>query len=223
MLQSRLDHLQASYGFFDQHNFTEAQIQLEVSHGRIGGWLRLDRKAYLLSEFRAVYSRLVDDEKLPELCRTPPDSALRRHCRRLHDVLTSWMEIAPGVIINRGAPSASNSSKPYQCQLIRQHGFLIPETLITSVPERVLEFQRQHGRVIYKSLSGTRSIVKMLESKDIERLERIDRCPTQFQAYVKGTNIRVHVVETASMPPPSAPRLPTIGRHVTMRSRRRVT
>jgi len=89
----------------------------------------------------------------------------------------------------------SNSSKPYQAQLIAQHGFAIPETLITNDPALVREFCARHQQVIYKSISGLRSIVQEVAPIDLERLEHIRWCPTQFQAFVAGTNVRVHVVE----------------------------
>ena len=70
----------------------------------------------------------------------------------------------------------------------------IPETLITNDPVLVRDFYNQHRRVIYKSISGVRSIVKDLTVADFERLEQIRWCPTQFQAFVPGSNVRVHVV-----------------------------
>mgnify|MGYP006184765043 CR=1 FL=1 len=57
------------------------------------------------------------------------------------------------------APMGSNSSKPFQAQLIRQYGFAVPETLITNNPEHVLAFRDKHKRIVYKSISGVRSIV----------------------------------------------------------------
>jgi glutathione synthase/RimK-type ligase-like ATP-grasp enzyme len=88
----------------------------------------------------------------------------------------------------------SNTSKPYQAQLIAKHGFLVPDTLITNNPVFAREFQSKHNYVIYKSISSVRSIVQKLETKDFERLEQIRWCPTQFQQFVEGTNVRVHVV-----------------------------
>jgi len=48
--------------------------------------------------------------------------------------------------------------------------------------------------VIYKSISSVRSIVQTLKETDLERLDHIRWCPTQFQSYIKGSNVRVHVV-----------------------------
>ena len=90
---------------------------------------------------------------------------------------------------------ATNGSKPYQAQLIRAQGLAVPETLITDRPELVLEFRRRHGRIVYKSISGIRSIVQTMRDEDEARLDRIRWCPTQFQAYVEGEDVRVHVID----------------------------
>lgn len=89
---------------------------------------------------------------------------------------------------------SSNSSKPYQAQLIRKHGFNIPETLITNDPNAVIEFRNKFEKVVYKSISSIRSIVQVLSDEDVERLKSILWCPVQFQEYVDGLNVRVHVI-----------------------------
>src|SRR6185295_12859553 len=134
--------------------------------------------------------------RLPELKDLAPDDPARRHSRAFHEALFRWIEIAPGRVVNRSEPQGSNGSKPYQAQLIAAHGFLPPPTLITNDPEAVLAFREQHGRIIYKSVSGVRSIVRTVEDADLERLDRIRWCPVQFQAALDGVNIRVHVVDS---------------------------
>jgi glutathione synthase/RimK-type ligase-like ATP-grasp enzyme len=103
-------------------------------------------------------------------------------------------------VVNRAAPQASNGSKPYQAQLIQRAGFLVPETLITNDPSLVLEFYREHKRIIYKSISAVRSIVQEFSAQEISRLEHIRWCPTQCQAFIPGTNLRVHVVGESVFP-----------------------
>jgi glutathione synthase/RimK-type ligase-like ATP-grasp enzyme len=92
---------------------------------------------------------------------------------------------------------ASNGSKPYQAELIRAAGFDVPDTLVSTDPAAVLEFRERCGSVIYKSISGVRSIVSRLCVDDRERLDDIANCPTQFQQYVRGVDYRVHVVGDA--------------------------
>jgi len=194
MVRTSLEQINAPFVMLNQREFAKLDIWYEVDCGELRGELIFAGLTHNLQDFTAVYPRLMDDRFLPELSAEPPDSELRRYCRSFHDALTRWMEIAPAVVINRCAPMASNSSKPYQAQLIREQGFMIPETIITNDPERVREFRARHGRVIYKSISAVRSIVQELRDEDEERLDRIRWCPTQFQKFVDGTNVRVHTV-----------------------------
>ena len=106
----------------------------------------------------------------------------------------TWTSLTPARVVNRVAAMASNSSKPYQAQLIRTVGFDVPETLVTNDPDLVRDFVADHGRVIYKSISGARSIVAEVDGDALARLDDIRWCPVQFQAYVEGVDVRVHVV-----------------------------
>jgi glutathione synthase/RimK-type ligase-like ATP-grasp enzyme len=90
----------------------------------------------------------------------------------------------------------SNASKPFQAQAIAAAGFLIPETLVTSDPGTARAFWRRHGSVVFKSTSGIRSIVRLLDEAYAANLERLRDLPTQFQEFVPGTDVRVHVVGT---------------------------
>ena len=195
MVHDRLEEFGADFLMLNQRNFQQCAIDFEVNRNQVTGTLQVGDATYPLEGFSAVYTRMMDDRSLPELDDEPADSPLRRYCRGFHDAVTRWIEIAPALVINRCVPMGSNSSKPYQAQLIREHGFLVPETLITSNPESVRQFRERHSRVIYKSISATRSIVQTLEDADLERLENVRWCPTQFQECVEGTNVRVHVVD----------------------------
>lgn len=194
LVASALDDLDEPYVLFNQRHFLSARLEFSVSDGQVIGVLYLEGQEFALESLGGIYNRLMDDQSLPEVRDLSPDHPSRLHCRRLHDALLQWMEISPARVINRMAAMASNSSKPYQLQLIRRHGFAIPETLITNDPELVRQFYRQHGQVIYKSASGVRSIVDVLQPEDFPRLERIRWCPTQFQQQLLGDNLRVHVI-----------------------------
>ena len=103
-------------------------------------------------------------------------------------------EATPLRILNSPHVQMSNSSKPYQALAIRAHGLDIPDTCISSDEDTVRDFLGRHAAVIYKSISGTRSIVKRVDEASLAGLPRIRFCPVQFQECVTGTNIRVHVV-----------------------------
>ncbi|MBV9782401.1 MAG: hypothetical protein JO264_01140 [Acidisphaera sp.] len=194
MVARALDELGADYRVFNQRHVANADIVLEIEAGEVDGTLRFAGEDFRLQEMSAAYLRLMDDRLLPELEGEPEGSAARRHARATHDTLYRWLEIAPGRVVNRCEPQASNGSKPYQAQLIARYGLLVPETLISDDPDAVLAFRREHGTLIYKSMSGVRSIVHALEETDYARLDHIRWCPVQFQALVPGTDMRVHVV-----------------------------
>lgn len=193
-VREELERLAATVVVLNQRRFDDIELDLEITEGRVAGVLRIDARSFALEEFSAVYTRVMDEQRLPELDGEPPWSPSRRRARMLHDVLGQWCEIASARVVNRARPQGSNFSKPYQAQLIREQGFAIPETLITNDPDLVRAFLSRHGRVVYKSISGVRSIVKLLGPADLERIEHIRWCPVQFQAYVLGTDVRVHVV-----------------------------
>ena len=97
------------------------------------------------------------------------------------------------VVVNRVRASVSNDSKLYQQLQLPSFGFLTPRTLVTTDPEQAVAFFHScRRRIIYKSLSGVRSIVRRLEDKDLPRLQLVRNCPTQFQEVVEGVDIRVH-------------------------------
>jgi hypothetical protein len=197
MVRRELDDLGVPYLTFNQRRFAAADVGFAVAAGRVTGTLVLEGARYALEDVRGVYVRLMDDQALPELAGEPPESPRRRACRALHDALMRWCEVAPARVVNRAGPMGSNFSKPYQAQLIARYGFSVPETLVTNDPDLVRAFLDRHGRVVYKSISGVRSIVHTLEGADLARLDRIRWCPTQFQRFVEGTNVRVHVVGDA--------------------------
>jgi ribosomal protein S6-L-glutamate ligase RimK-like protein len=189
LLERGVPFLMLNQREFDAWNFTWT-----FQGGRIRGALALDGNTYDLSTISSVYARLMDDRQLPELDGVPPGSLRRLRCRNLHEALVGWMDIARCRVVNRVRKMGSNASKPYQAQLIRRHGFLTPDTLVTNDPTLVRAFAEQHGRVVYKSISGFRSIVSELDDADLARLDEIHACPVQFQEYIPGFDLRVHTI-----------------------------
>lgn len=196
LVREELERLGVRCVTFNQRRFAEASLAWELAGGAVLGELRVEGRRFRLEDFAGVYTRLMEDSRLPELSGEPAGSALRLGCRALHEALAQWYEVAPARIVNRARPQGSNASKPYQSQLIRAAGFAVPETLVTNDPELVRAFVARHGAVVYKSIGGARSIVTRLGEDDLARLDRIRWCPVQFQAYVSGPNVRVHVVGT---------------------------
>jgi RimK-like ATP-grasp domain len=180
---------------FDQRDYAESDIRLTLDPFR--GWqgqLIIPGHVIELAALSGIYVRLMDDRFLPGADGSPPAS----HCARFHRRLLDWIDIAPGRVASRPRAMLSNMSKTYQASLIRRAGFAVPDTIVTNDPSAALEFvahcAREGDEVIYKSVSGARSIVQTFTDADRERLARIRWCPTQFQRKVRGYDMRVHVV-----------------------------
>lgn len=109
--------------------------------------------------------------------------------------LMALAEALPCAVVNRLGGGMSNNSKAYQALLLRRCGLSVPPTLVTTDPAAARRFYEEcGGEVIYKSLSGVRSIVRRLEPEQLSRLELLRHGPAQFQAFIPGDNVRVHTV-----------------------------
>ncbi|HEX5325616.1 MAG TPA: hypothetical protein VFW75_03010 [Acetobacteraceae bacterium] len=147
-----------------------------------------------LHELSGVYIRFLgSDGRLPPR-NVGPDAASAMQYE--HD--TGLMVLAddlPCTVVNRLGGGMSNNSKPYQALLIRRCGLKTPSTLVTNDPSMAQQFYDEcRGEVIYKSLSGIRSIVRRLQPEQLSRLPLLRHGPGQFQSFIPGTNVRVHTV-----------------------------
>jgi glutathione synthase/RimK-type ligase-like ATP-grasp enzyme len=194
MVREALEELGADFRVFNQRRAADCALAWRIEADGVGGTLDLQGEKLDLSTITGAYLRLMDDRLLPELEGEAEGSPARARTRGLHDALYRWLEVAPGRIVNRADPQGSNASKPYQSQTIRRFGFETPETLISNDPDAIRAFRRKHQRIIFKSMSGVRSIVREFDESDDARLEDVRWCPVQFQAYVPGVDMRVHVV-----------------------------
>jgi glutathione synthase/RimK-type ligase-like ATP-grasp enzyme len=175
-------------------------MEWHIDANGVSGVLTLGEQTIDLSDVTSAYLRLMDDRFLPEVEALAADDPARVHARGFHEAFFRWSEVTPALVVNRAEPQGSNGSKPYQAQLIARHGLLPPPTLITNDPEAVIAFRAEHGRIIYKSISASRSIVREFEDADVRRLDAISWCPVQFQARIEGLNVRVHVVGGRTFP-----------------------
>lgn len=190
------EDLGLAFALFNQREAPSCEIALSVSSHGTDGVLRLQEHDYRLAGFTGVYVRLMDSDGLPEQRphgRRPADATQVERSRVLHQTLNDWFEIADCRIANRPSAMGSNVSKPYQAQLIAACGFLTPPTLISRSEAEVRAFRRQYGRVIYKSISSVRSIVRELTAERLSALEKLRHLPVQFQALIEGTDVRAHV------------------------------
>jgi RimK-like ATP-grasp domain len=177
----------------DQHAVLDTEMALNVA-GAVEGVLHLEDERLDLSTVKSVYLRPYDSRDLPSVASATDNGAALSHALAVQDMMLSWSDLAPALVLNRPSHMAANNSKPYQALWLESLGFKTPRTLITTDPEAALQFWRRHGTVIYKSVSGVRSIVSRVSDAHTARFDDIASCPTQFQQYIEGTEYRVHVI-----------------------------
>jgi glutathione synthase/RimK-type ligase-like ATP-grasp enzyme len=190
---NELVHMNVPVIVFYQRQVEYTSISYKINKG-VKGRMDIQEAGFNLDDIGGVYTRLIDDRVLPELKNETADSPSLKYSFSFHQLLSQWMEVTNATVVNKVSAMQSNGSKPFQAQYIRQSGFHIPETLITTDPENVLSFRRQHKRIIFKSMSGIRSIVREFNDDDVPRLPLIKNCPLQFQQYIDGFHVRAHVI-----------------------------
>jgi glutathione synthase/RimK-type ligase-like ATP-grasp enzyme len=192
-VRAALSRLGAPVFCVGPQELVHASIRLSVG-SRVTGTVRVGRKTVELGSIDAVYIRMHDPRELPQVAAAGKNSSAWKHALRVHEAFRSWADVTPARVVNRPSARAWCDSKPFQSRLIRSVGFDYPETLVTTNSEAALRFWKKHRKVIYKSLSGIRSVVSCLSPAHRKRLTDLRWCPTQFQRYVPGTEYRVHVI-----------------------------
>jgi glutathione synthase/RimK-type ligase-like ATP-grasp enzyme len=172
--------LGVDFRYADQHLLEHDDLSLTIGHHGMSARLRVAGEVIELDDVSAVYAR-------PLGTRSPKAT-------QITDWFVEWLDSADCAVVNRPVAMRSNASKPFQAQLIAQVGLEVPETVVTNDPAVARAFYEAHERVIFKSISGIRSIVKTLDDSRLAHLDRIRALPTQFQRWEPGTDVRVHVV-----------------------------
>lgn len=167
----------------DEDRLAGAVLRIDVGEDGVRAVLRGDFGVVDLDRLTGVYARPLGPV-------APEQGGAGEVARLLHE----WLDVTRVPCLGRPRAMWSNSSKPFQAQSVVRHGLATPATLVTNDPALVRDFRDRHGRVVYKSVSGIRSIVRELDEDALARLDRVRDLPTQFQAYVGGDDVRVHVV-----------------------------
>lgn len=144
------------------------------------GWIETRDRRMRVDEVTGIYLR--------------PGEVLPVMSTMASTTLLGIASCAKAVVVNRPAAGRSNWSKPFQLGLIAAAGFTVPDTLVTTDPAAARDFLAEHERIVYKSVSGVRSIVATLDSAGADRLNNVAGGPVQFQQWIDGDDVRVHVV-----------------------------
>jgi hypothetical protein len=195
LMCARLDDLGFDYRLFDERWYPgRYHLTWELDGSGVSGHAEGPDWRVDLRDVTGVYARYVeyrDESRQGGL--TPYERLLAD--AEYHASVMNLLDFLPCSVINRPRCSVSNDSKVFQGGLAVACGLLTPRTLVTTDAGEAEAFYRACGRrVIFKSLSSVRSIVRPLEEADLPRLERLRDCPTQFQEIVDGVDLRVHTV-----------------------------
>ncbi len=156
-------------------------------------------QAFSLDEIACVWSRGMSAPTQPAVG-TPENLAY-------HEWLACWRHLVQAIghcfWMNDLESIRQSSSRLNQMAIARQHGFAVPETLVTNEPVHAKDFLRRLGRVVIKhicagsaSSMGDRSQFTVALNQEEEAvLEQVRYCPTLLQECVdKAVELRVTVV-----------------------------
>jgi RimK-like ATP-grasp domain len=188
-----LQRLGAAFLVWDQQQVSSSTCEVHIDNLGMTGSFSCPEWTLRLEDVVGAYTRIANWMALPEIEILAAGDPLRTHAAAVHLALDTWLEATPARVVNRTFANDSNNAKPYQTLLIRRY-FHVPETLVTNEPEEAISFCSQHGRTIYKSISGERSIVVEFGPVERGRLHLLRSSPIQLQAWVDGFDVRVHVV-----------------------------
>lgn len=162
----------------DRSTFDALPHEVRFDAGGVSGWMDVGGRRVDVETIRGIYLR-------PQSQREPLPAS---------SCLLALAAAADAVVVNRPAAGRANLAKPVQLAAIAAAGFEVPQTLVTTNPAAARAFLQRHGRIVYKSISGVRSIVNTLEPGDAARLDGVRTGPVQLQRWIAGTDVRVHVV-----------------------------
>ncbi len=134
----------------------------------------------------AFYVRLID---LSTVQSARSDAQRWRH---LLGPLSAWLESTPSTVINRPGAHIHNCVKPLHESVLAAHGLQVPSGITSADPCLLRSFiHSAPGGVIAKAISGIRANSRLVQASDIPESPAQ---PIHLQHYVKGTDVRVHVV-----------------------------
>lgn len=193
LLIKALKELDADFHVVNQEELSNhVQVRWSYDNNGCKGTIRIKDEYLDIQNISGVFLRFMSTEHMPD---AKKNEATLTKTRSVIISLTDLLDILPIKVINPKYGMMTNFSKPNQSLMIRKSMFKIPDTLITNKPALATSFiEHFNFNVIYKSISCERSIVKKVKKNDIEQIDHIKHLPTQFQKYIEGNNIRVHVV-----------------------------
>jgi hypothetical protein len=149
-------------------------------------WLSLGSREIRLDPNAGYFCRLID------LGTYEPEPKRAARWRTAILALSAWLAGIPGRVVNRPNRDNHNGSKPLHEHVLRKLGFRVPDSITTSDVTAVQDFVGEEA-VISKTVSGVRAHAALVTAADFEGF-RPGSGPVHLQRYVKGDDVRAHVV-----------------------------
>jgi len=196
MVYTELKKSGANLFFLDHQKIFDSEIEyIYNKNDSIRCVVSVNGIALDLNEIRAAYIRPYDFRDYSPMEGKAIDDPMAIAASGFELQLMTWLDASDTVVVNRSHPAATNNSKPYQLSLISKAGFKVPQTYISNDKDLVQNFLTKNTDIIYKSISGVRSIVHKVTDMHLGFLEDVQWCPTLFQRMIDGVNYRAHVFD----------------------------
>jgi glutathione synthase/RimK-type ligase-like ATP-grasp enzyme len=172
----------------------------EIIDGRMIYSIVIDGVAYNVDEFSAIWYM---KPQLPiELLRFKPVEYRQFIDRQFNAMRTAlWSIFGQKKWINDPWSIQIAENKLYQLSIAAEKGFNVPETLVTSDPEKIKSFYKNHnGNIVVKLLSASPIIdhviyTNKVTSEYLEKIESVKMSPSIFQDCIeKAYELRITVV-----------------------------
>ena len=149
-------------------------------------YLCLGSAQVLLDSSDSYYVRAID------LASVQSDDESAWQWTRFLAALNVWLDQIPGIVVNRPGAWRDNALKPLHEYNLRQMGFQVPDAVTSTDAEILRQFIRG-GATIRKAVTGSRTNSRLV-SLDFLLTYTADRGPVHLQRFVRGYDVRVHVV-----------------------------
>jgi len=210
VVTEKLNHHKTNIVRFNIDSFPKMNnITIDNKFGIFSSTLQIENKIVDLSKIKVVWFRHSDtfgiDSKLVEPFRTIA-------INETNEVMKGFPSIIDAIWINDPKATQLAHNKINQLEVAKRSGFEIPHTLITNIPEKVLEFYSKcNQNIIIKQLA--RNFVSLnnkdhgiltnkVSKDDLEKeSDSIRLAPCLFQEYIpKRIEIRVTVLKDKIFP-----------------------
>jgi hypothetical protein len=130
--------------------------------------------------------------RIYDLAAKQPSQQDRARWQNFISGVYAWLEVVPGIVVNRPNAAIDNFVKPLHEHHLASHGVRVPESLTSSRKDALIDFC-ERGPTIVKSVSGARSDAVILTPALLETYEP-RQGPLHVQRLVGGFDVRAHVV-----------------------------